>query len=175
MSGQFSELEFSEKPNGDAPYWIELDLFAPNQLVSDTEGLGGAESAVIFRDSEAALDNYTIAKVTRDVQGRYGVRFQTFQNGSIVYQRFNRLGGTIASDFIKLRLQVDGSTVTFFLNDRPLNFSEELPVNSLPDTVGIYQRTERNGSPIQDAPQVCLLYTSPSPRDATLSRMPSSA
>ena len=24
-------------------------------------------------------------------------------------------------------------------------------------------------------PQVCLLYTSPSPRDATLSRMPSSA
>ena len=26
-----------------------------------------------------------------------------------------------------------------------------------------------------DDPQVCLLYTSPSPRDATLSRMPSSA
>ena len=25
------------------------------------------------------------------------------------------------------------------------------------------------------APQICLLYTSPSPRDATLSRMPSSA
>ena len=26
-----------------------------------------------------------------------------------------------------------------------------------------------------DAPKTCLLYTSPSPRDATLSRMPSSA
>ena len=26
-----------------------------------------------------------------------------------------------------------------------------------------------------DAPMTCLLYTSPSPRDATLSRMPSSA
>ena len=26
-----------------------------------------------------------------------------------------------------------------------------------------------------DEPHVCLLYTSPSPRDATLSRMPSSA
>ena len=26
-----------------------------------------------------------------------------------------------------------------------------------------------------EGPQVCLLYTSPSPRDATLSRMPSSA
>ena len=27
----------------------------------------------------------------------------------------------------------------------------------------------------KDAPDTCLLYTSPSPRDATLSRMPSSA
>ena len=29
--------------------------------------------------------------------------------------------------------------------------------------------------PIEDKPYICLLYTSPSPRDATLSRMPSSA
>ena len=28
---------------------------------------------------------------------------------------------------------------------------------------------------VQRVPQTCLLYTSPSPRDATLSRMPSSA
>ena len=28
---------------------------------------------------------------------------------------------------------------------------------------------------IEDLPGLCLLYTSPSPRDATLSRMPSSA
>ena len=28
---------------------------------------------------------------------------------------------------------------------------------------------------VEDAPHACLLYTSPSPRDATLSRMPSSA
>ena len=27
----------------------------------------------------------------------------------------------------------------------------------------------------KDLPKLCLLYTSPSPRDATLSRMPSSA
>ena len=34
-----------------------------------------------------------------------------------------------------------------------------------------------NITPVNDAPQTtpCLLYTSPSPRDATLSRMPSSA
>ena len=28
---------------------------------------------------------------------------------------------------------------------------------------------------LHDVPNICLLYTSPSPRDATLSRMPSSA
>ena len=28
---------------------------------------------------------------------------------------------------------------------------------------------------VMEHPEVCLLYTSPSPRDATLSRMPSSA
>ena len=32
-----------------------------------------------------------------------------------------------------------------------------------------------NYSPLVDNLQICLLYTSPSPRDATLSRMPSSA
>ena len=37
--------------------------------------------------------------------------------------------------------------------------------------------TEENSLPFSDArfDNVCLLYTSPSPRDATLSRMPSSA
>ena len=32
-----------------------------------------------------------------------------------------------------------------------------------------------DGSKGSDDPEICLLYTSPSPRDATLSRMPSSA
>ena len=50
-----------------------------------------------------------------------------------------------------------------------------------PDLLGVFDgvpMTERNDS---EAPSVitvfrhCLLYTSPSPRDATLSRMPSSA
>ena len=32
-----------------------------------------------------------------------------------------------------------------------------------------------NGLQVEGRKEVCLLYTSPSPRDATLSRMPSSA
>ena len=35
-----------------------------------------------------------------------------------------------------------------------------------------FESAERNG---ENIPEICLLYTSPSPRDATLSRMPSSA
>ena len=39
------------------------------------------------------------------------------------------------------------------------------------DNVTIYHAVTLGGS----SPSICLLYTSPSPRDATLSRMPSSA
>ena len=38
---------------------------------------------------------------------------------------------------------------------------------------GVYR--SRSAARIGDLPKLCLLYTSPSPRDATLSRMPSSA
>ena len=37
------------------------------------------------------------------------------------------------------------------------------------------ERTGIDGEGIMDDLKACLLYTSPSPRDATLSRMPSSA
>ena len=45
----------------------------------------------------------------------------------------------------------------------------------IPPTVAIEQRTSRGGKKSTVATMTCLLYTSPSPRDATLSRMPSSA
>ena len=38
-----------------------------------------------------------------------------------------------------------------------------------------YIYEEKNGIHILDVVQTCLLYTSPSPRDGLLSRMPSSA
>ena len=42
---------------------------------------------------------------------------------------------------------------------------------------GMVLRLDENGNPVSvgDQVKICLLYTSPSPRDATLSRMPSSA
>ena len=59
--------------------------------------------------------------------------------------------------------------------------------DSLADRLGLLSQRVRQGfsgvrfrrepleGQVEDAPRRCLLYTSPSPRDATLSRMPSSA
>ena len=46
------------------------------------------------------------------------------------------------------------------------------PSQAIPVVVPV---TERVGTPIVNMPGCCLLYTSPSPRDGLLSRMPSSA
>ena len=62
-----------------------------------------------------------------------------------------------------------------------------IPTPSLKDYVASYTQThqvtgfvvgyplQKDGTPSTIMPHICLLYTSPSPRDATLSRMPSSA
>ena len=48
--------------------------------------------------------------------------------------------------------------------------AEQVPVHLVADGGQQHRASYRNINP-----QACLLYTSPSPRDATLSRMPSSA
>ena len=52
------------------------------------------------------------------------------------------------------------------------NIPEDLASDYLNDTFGENRRQELKYT---DLSKSCLLYTSPSPRDATLSRMPSSA
>ena len=51
--------------------------------------------------------------------------------------------------------------------------TEGIALNLEDDNVGAVLMGEALG--VQEGSNVCLLYTSPSPRDATLSRMPSSA
>ena len=46
---------------------------------------------------------------------------------------------------------------------------------TLPPVYGVQKHLDPAVKPEHDKPVTCLLYTSPSPRDATLSRMPSSA
>ena len=63
-------------------------------------------------------------------------------------------------------------------------FNEKKYGNFVKDVIGILLEFEKNGETIIDVDnsliifellEDCLLYTSPSPRDSTLSRMPSSA
>ena len=77
--------------------------------------------------------------------------------------------GADLSKALKAGLETAGLTVEnaqVFTGPRRLTFVADLPLRS-PD-VSEERKGPRVGSP-------CLLYTSPSPRDATLSRMPSSA
>ena len=49
----------------------------------------------------------------------------------------------------------------------------ESMINS--QAIGAYKQVKEKAKLIEDKDQFCLLYTSPSPRDRTRSRMPSSA
>ena len=59
------------------------------------------------------------------------------------------------------------------INDETVTIIEKKTIRDYKLTSGISSLLKK-GEPVSVA-QPCLLYTSPSPRDATLSRMPSSA
>ena len=69
-------------------------------------------------------------------------------------------------------------TVTVTLDDNCIGVVSQEITGDEPTRVGDFVWEDTNGNGRQDANEEginCLLYTSPSPRDATLSRMPSSA
>ena len=71
----------------------------------------------------------------------------------------------------------DGSDASFSTSDHSSTALRSRLSASRPANAARSPRTPRSPSPRREMPQSasCLLYTSPSPRDATLSRMPSSA
>ena len=80
---------------------------------------------------------------------------------------YRKLGNTdIEVSVICLGTMTWGEQNTFEEGYEQMNYAVEQGVNFF-DTAELY--------PIPPKPDTCLLYTSPSPRDATLSRMPSSA
>ena len=83
-------------------------------------------------------------------------------------------------DFIGDMLRVYREELNCFANDRGgQTYSQQLVVTeTLPDgEKAVVDLSSLGTSPFQpkNRPQACLLYTSPSPRDGLLSRMPSSA
>ena len=69
--------------------------------------------------------------------------------------------------------QIIGSQ--YMLSKWERNLGDTLTINGVDWRVGIIGDTKRDVISALNEIISCLLYTSPSPRDATLSRMPSSA
>ena len=68
---------------------------------------------------------------------------------------------------------IDGASVSDILTDRIATVGENMSLRRMKIISGDKVVSYVHNSAAQD--MGCLLYTSPSPRDATLSRMPSSA
>ena len=84
-------------------------------------------------------------------------------------------GEDIITDITEMRIGDDepNSKVVGYFFDKPCVVKMRNPQSQAPD--GNTKKAGFEVSLFPWMPLTCLLYTSPSPRDATLSRMPSSA
>ena len=131
-----------------------IDTFHPTAIIT----LHEAPSPNFLIHSNKYLENELLFKILKDTKS---------------------MGITLATeDYLGQQLKVPGNSKI----KGPLKFLKKLvQVQALGDYAakrGIIEITTESGWNSQDTCQRvngCLLYTSPSPRDATLSRMPSSA
>ena len=100
------------------------------------------------------------------------------QNGAIIQMPSVR-DLIVAKDQYE-RLTIVGNTLSLFGNENVMRLGKRAPLDAKPDQLSESEIIARVAG--RDALVIwnvslwgCLLYTSPSPRDATLSRMPSSA
>src|SRR5665811_2920 len=85
-------------------------------------------------------------------------------------QWFTRRSGTSVISGVDKALTMLKECTGYFEGDKFINTADKLEVWSVQDG----DTTTYNGNPLNVKPVICLLYTSPSPRDRTRSRMPSS-
>ena len=89
---------------------------------------------------------------------------------------------TMATNKVSENKRRDADAPAFIPTPQPVRTApmaegvSQRQASSLPrEPMPVVGRTEKKPVVIPTDPKTCLLYTSPSPRDATLSRMPSSA
>ena len=75
----------------------------------------------------------------------------------------------------KEKISTESAIDKYFNTNHFRDFSEGKPYFHFIDGLRDKCLGKLKNSPMRDKETACLLYTSPSPRDATLSRMPSSA
>ena len=119
----------------------------------------GATGAICEGDTIVLTANYTSNMGTFTSQVNSNQGNVIIHAGAIKYVPNANDGLTIRKDTVVLiNPDLDGNgTCTIFRDTMIVDVSPKATVNLIADTM------------------ICLLYTSPSPRDATLSRMPSSA
>ena len=109
-------------------------------------------------------------------QGKNTLRNWSVQIGSII-------NDSVAKQSLDNRLQQPASDLCKAVLKKALNSNLDqewlsIQKDDIGDVLSLFDRVLIQDSTIQQLPTElydCLLYTSPSPRDATLSRMPSSA
>ena len=119
-------------------------------------------SQILFKD------NVTLSFTNN--KGLYGGALSLYTGSTIV---FNTTDSNVTLNFINNTARLGGAV---YVEDR--GYNEVRSVFDLQCQTTLVKMYFQNNSALLGGNQIyggCLLYTSPSPRDATLSRMPSSA
>ena len=167
----------------DFPFAYDNWINHPNGLGSVAEDTHGTEVAIIGAGVSGMVASYELMKV-----GLKPVIYETGRmGGRLRSEHFEQATGVVA-ELGGMRFPKSGTTFNHYadlLNLKTKSFPNPLTEaagSTVIDLAGVktYAESTEDLPPIFKEvsaawDEACLLYTSPSPRDATLSRMPSSA
>ena len=145
------------------------------------------ESAVFTRKAVAALEAERAAQFAQDIQTTFATRLLTEETTTQGMAEISQIVSSLQSVEGAGRLLIDlPAAMSGDLNaDLEVEDGDRLVIPVLSNTVSVVGEVKRQGThsfqgeltldDYIDLSAGCLLYTSPSPRDGLLSRMPSSA
>ena len=151
-------------------YSSDNDIIIPTQHNTTYRGLAGDDIYIITRAiNDGAKINIVDTEGTNIIQLTEGLSISSSKFASTAFQIIlsNNAEITINSSHKNL-YEIGGNATTGLIVDQNSyeDFINHFGINSLPSIKSIKGLTNLI---------ICLLYTSPSPRDRTRSRMPSSA
>ena len=134
-------------------------------------------------DGKIRYENASISWYENDGRGNFGERIIPNPNQAFFVQSVYAADIDGDGDMDILSASRDDNKIAWYENDGRGNFSEQMVINTITLNPQSIYATDLDGDGDKDVLSAsegddkiaCLLYTSPSPRDATLSRMPSSA
>ena len=148
------------------------DAAGSNIRVDVTLVDSASTGSVFLLDNGGTMSANGEGQVTFEITGNDGTQQFTFASGtanSDVVAAINTF-----SEAVGASASLDGGEIR--IDSTTYGSDQFVRVKQLSDNGGSsYVSASANGAAVSEYKGACLLYTSPSPRDATLSRMPSSA